>query len=94
MTRTEAEAMLDGQVEGWVLAVDAKQISKKFKFQDFKAALAFVNQVGALAESEGHHPDIHLTDYNQVTISLSTHAIGGLSRNDLILAAKINELNP
>src|SRR3989344_5421708 len=93
MTRMEAEAMLGEQIKDWSLNTAAKQISKQLKFKDFKDALKFVNQVGVLAENEGHHPDIPLTYYNQVSISLSTHTIGGLSRNDFILAAKINNLN-
>ena len=69
-----------------------RAISRSFVFKDFKEALAFVNKVGALAEEEGHHPDINLFDYQNVLITLSTHAIGGLSDNDFILAAKIDLL--
>lgn len=92
MTRVDAEAMLAHNVRDWSLDASAKQISKKFKFQDFKAALKFVNKVGEIAENDGHHPDLHLTDYNQVSVVLSTHAIKGLSPNDFIVAAKINNL--
>jgi 4a-hydroxytetrahydrobiopterin dehydratase len=56
------------------------------------AGIEFFNKVAALAEEEGHHPDLHLEGYRQVAIELWTHAIGGLSENDFILAAKINEL--
>ena len=80
---------LAAEVNGWTLAADAKSISREFTFKDFMPALAFVNKVGALAESEGHHPDIHWW-WNKVKLELSTHAIGGLSNNDFILAAKIN----
>lgn len=80
------------QVPGWSAAGDSKNISREFRFKDFKEALAFVNQVGALAESEGHHPDIHLHGWNKVRLLHSTHAIGGLSENDFILAAKVNAL--
>jgi 4a-hydroxytetrahydrobiopterin dehydratase len=90
-TREEAEILLK-QVSGWTLRNDAKSISKKFTFKNFTAALAFINTVGKIAESEGHHPNIHLTDYKFVTIELSTHAIGGLSQNDFILAAKIDAI--
>jgi len=79
------------QVLGWQLGVDVKGISKKFEFKDFKEAMVFVNKVAELAESEGHHPDIYIF-YNKVDLKLSTHAIGGLSENDFILAAKINHL--
>src|SRR3989344_1157457 len=72
--------------------VNDKLIEREFKFKDFKEALAFVNKVGAIAESEGHHPDINLHAYKKVLITLSTHAIKGLSENDFILAAKIDLL--
>ncbi len=79
-------------VQDWSLSADSKSISKEFKLMDFVGALNFVNQVGNIAESEGHHPDIEIFGYNKVKISLSTHAINGLSINDFILAAKINEI--
>ncbi|OHA68641.1 MAG: 4a-hydroxytetrahydrobiopterin dehydratase [Candidatus Wildermuthbacteria bacterium RIFCSPLOWO2_01_FULL_47_18] len=66
------------------------KIKKQFKFKDFKEAMAFVNKIAEIAEKEGHHPDITI-NYNRVTIELSTHSIGGLSENDFILAAKIEE---
>ena len=74
----------------WSVTGD-KKIHKEFKFKNFKQALNFVNRVGSLAESEGHHPDINLHNWNRVTITLSTHAINGLSENDFIVAAKIDE---
>ena len=80
------------EVLGWDLMEVGKKIEKNFKFKDFKAALDFINKVGELAEVEGHHPDIDLHNWNQVTLTLSTHAIGGLSENDFILAAKIGRL--
>ena len=89
LNHTEA-SILAKQIPGWLVADDAKKISRKYTFTDFKEALTFINRVGALSESEGHHPDIHLTGFNNVTIELSTHAIGGLSNNDFILAAKID----
>jgi 4a-hydroxytetrahydrobiopterin dehydratase len=67
------------------------KIVKELKLKDFREALAFVNQVGEIAEDEGHHPDIHVS-YNRVTLELWTHAIGGLSENDFIVAAKIDAL--
>ena len=71
---------------------DNLELFRKFKFKDFAEALAFVNKVGALAESEGHHPDIKF-GWGYVKISLSTHAIEGLSENDFIMATKIDKLN-
>lgn len=91
LSKIEAEVMLK-QVSDWSLSFDSKSISQKFVFSDFKHALEFVNKVGEIAEVEGHHPDIHLTDYKFVEIVLSTHAIDGLSNNDFIVAAKINNL--
>ena len=79
------------EVTGWEV-VDGKKIRKVFTFPDFKSALAFVNKVGDIAESEGHHPDIQF-GWGKVVIELTTHAIGGLSENDFILAAKIDATN-
>lgn len=92
MTKTDAQAMLEFHVKDWVLSQDAKSISKKFEFKNFSEALSFINKVGAIAESEGHHPDINLVDYKFVNIYLTTHAIDGLSQNDFIVAAKINAI--
>jgi 4a-hydroxytetrahydrobiopterin dehydratase len=75
----------------WRQSADARSIERVFVFPDFVTGLAFVNTVGAIAEAEGHHPDILLT-YTAVTITLSTHAIGGLSENDFIVASKIDEI--
>lgn len=88
-TKEEAKKYLK-KVEVWALIDGA--IEKKFQFIDFKHALSFVNKVGNLAESEGHHPDILLHQYRNVKMSLSTHAIKGISLNDFILAAKIDEI--
>ncbi len=87
-----------GQVEsGWEVINPSttlgagKKIQKEFKLKDFKKAMEFVNKVAVIAEGEGHHPDIHIF-YNLVKIELWTHAIGGLSENDFILAAKIGKI--
>ncbi|MEK7185448.1 MAG: 4a-hydroxytetrahydrobiopterin dehydratase [Patescibacteria group bacterium] len=82
---------LSEEIDRWHIIED-KSIEKTFKFADFATALAFVNKVGVIAEAENHHPDIHLTDWNKVMLSLSTQSIGGLSENDFILAAKIDEI--
>jgi len=76
-------------LSGWSL-VDANRIQKEFAFRDFARALAFVNRVGAVAEAEGHHPDILLHSWNKVRLEIMTHVIRGLSENDFILAAKID----
>lgn len=88
--REEAEVLLK-QVKEWKLSDDAKSISKNFKFKNFAEALAFTNKIGAIAEEEGHHPDLEL-GWGRVGVSLTTHAIKGLSENDFILAAKIDQL--
>ncbi len=79
------------QVANWTVVQD-KQLEKEFVFKDFAQAISFVNRIASIAESEGHHPDINLHRYKKVAITLSTHAIGGLSVNDFILAVKIDEL--
>lgn len=80
------------QVPNWEV-LEYKKIRRDFKFKDFKEAMAFVNKVADLAEMEGHHPDMLIYQWNKVCIELSTHAIGGLSENDFILAAKINSVS-
>jgi len=77
------------QVPGWEHQDGA--LVRTVKFKDFVGSMAFVNKVAEVAEAEGHHPDIHIS-WNKVTLTLTTHAIGGLSENDFILAAKINAL--
>jgi len=77
------------QVAGWDV-LEGFYIYKIFKFNNFADALEFVNRVGAIAEEEGHHPDMELS-WGRVGIKLFTHKIGGLSENDFIMAAKINE---
>lgn len=71
--------------------VDSIKIKKTLTFKDFKEAMGFVNKVAEIAEAEQHHPDIAIF-YNKVTIELWTHAIGGLSENDFVMAAKIGNL--
>jgi len=87
--KIEAGVLLE-QVPGWVLSEDGKKISKHYEFENFAEAREFVDEVADIAEREGHHPDIHLVNYKYVNIDLSTHAIGGLSQNDFIIAAKID----
>lgn len=84
---TAYKGMLDPE---WV-AEDEHHLFRSFKFDNFIHALDFTNRVGDIAEKEQHHPDIYLT-YGKVEIKLWTHNIGGLSENDFILAAKIDEL--
>ena len=80
------------QVEGWQLTEDGKSIFRKLTLKHFVEAVALLNQIAELSESEQHHPDLHLTSYRKLRIDLTTHAIDGLSENDFILAAKIDDL--
>ena len=79
-------------VPHWILAADGKRIRRKWIAKDFLIALDFFNRVGRIAQAEDHHPDLHLRGYRNVTIELSMHDIDGLSENDSIVAAKINQL--
>jgi 4a-hydroxytetrahydrobiopterin dehydratase len=82
-------------VPGWALTLGAAgevdHLHRRFTFADFVAAMAFVNRMADLAEVEGHHPDFSV-HYRLVDVELSTHDVGGLSRNDFILAAKISSI--
>jgi len=90
LTPDESEKFME-QIPGWELNETSTEISRKWKFEDFSKAMIFVNAVAALSEAEDHHPDFTI-NYSRVTLKLSTHAIEGLSENDFIMAAKINEL--
>ena len=91
---TEAEITeLKPQIPEWALVEKEgiQRLERVFRFTDFAEALNFTNRVGALAEEEGHHPAI-LTEWGRVTITLWTHKIRGLHRNDFIMAAKLDSL--
>lgn len=87
----EAASTLITRVPRWELSADAKRLSRRFVFDDFVAAMKFVNQVAVVAEQQGHHPDIGI-HWNLVELTLWTHKIGGLHENDFVLAAHIDEL--
>ena len=89
MARARAEELL-ATLDGWDLTAD--RLHRHFRFKDFAGAMRFVNALAALAEAEGHHPDFSLHDWNLLDVSTWTHAIGGLSENDFILAGKIDRL--
>ena len=99
LTLPEIEKFMK-QASGWTLTSDEDpkegivnaRIFKEYKFKDFIGAVNFINLVADIAEEEGHHPDIEI-HYNKVKLILWTHAIGGLSENDFILAAKIDAHN-
>jgi len=87
-----AVANLLPQVPGWVASPDGKAIRREWTARNFAKAAQFFQEVAILADDEGHHPDFHLTGYRQVAIDLTTHAVGGLTENDFILAAKIDAI--
>jgi 4a-hydroxytetrahydrobiopterin dehydratase len=90
-TRPEAEQQLK-KLTGWKLTEDGKRIRKEWTVKNFMAGMRFFEKIAEVAEEDGHHPDLHLQGYRNVAIELWTHAIGGLSENDFILAAKIDQL--
>jgi 4a-hydroxytetrahydrobiopterin dehydratase len=77
--------------DGWRV-LDEQRLEKQFKFPDFRHALDFVNRVGEIAEEQNHHPDIYFT-WGKARIQIWTHSVQGLSENDFILAARIDELD-
>lgn len=90
-----ALAQLHQQIPGfadWKI-VDEHHLVRTYKFPDFKSALAFVNRAGAIAEEQGHHPDILLA-WGKVEVTIWTHKVDGLTESDFILAAKIDQLAP
>jgi 4a-hydroxytetrahydrobiopterin dehydratase len=88
LSKEEAEAMVKDTPQ-WALSED--RIEREFEFADFRGSIDFINKVAEVAEEEGHHPDIYIS-YKKVTLELSTHKIGGLSKNDFILASKIDRI--
>lgn len=91
LSRAEAERLLE-HLDGWKLSDGGESIRRRWKVKNFAGGIEFLRGVAEIAEAEDHHPDVHLTGYRNVTIELTTHAIDGLSENDFILAAKIDEL--
>jgi len=90
LQKTDAEKYLQ-QTPGWNLKDNGKEISRDFKFKNFYETMAFVNALAWMAHQENHHPDITV-GYNYCHVSYSTHAVKGLTENDFICAAKINQL--
>ena len=86
-------AVLESSSSLWTIkeSVDGiLSLSRKFTARNFQAALDAINDIGAVAESENHHPDLHLTNYRDVEIEIYTHKVNGLTRNDFVLAELIN----
>ena len=84
-------ARLTGELGGGWQVVEERQLEKEYSFRDFRQALAFTNKVGALAEAQGHHPDIYLA-WGKVKLTIWTHKINGLTESDFVLAAKADRL--
>lgn len=91
LIRAESLGLLK-EVSGWKLSEDAKSIVREYVMKNFLSAVDLIQSIAKIAESENHHPDIHLTGYRFLKVELSTHAIGGLSENDFIVAAKVEML--
>lgn len=90
LTKAQAEDIMM-HVPDWKLSEDGTKITRLFGFKDFAKALAFVNEVGKVAEEEWHHPDIALS-WGKVEVTFTTHSIRGLTENDFIMAAKVNDI--
>lgn len=90
LTKAQAEDIIM-HVPEWKLSEDGTKITRLFGFKDFAKALAFVNEVGKVAEEEWHHPDIKLS-WGKVEVTFTTHSVRGLTENDFIMAAKVNDI--
>jgi 4a-hydroxytetrahydrobiopterin dehydratase len=91
LTRDEAQALMQQLNEVWKLADDGKSIRAEWKFRNFYHTMSFVNAVAHIANAEDHHPDMEV-GYGYCRMTFNTHAIGGLSQNDFICAAKVDAL--
>ena len=90
LTPGEADGLL-AEAPGWRLSYESTRIERRFEFKNFAEALDFANNIGTIAEQEGHHPDICL-GWGYCAVTFFTHKIKGLHENDFIMAAKVNEL--
>lgn len=90
LTQPQARELLR-QLPGWELAANAGEITKTYKFKDYYETMAFVNATAWISHHENHHPDLEV-GYNRCRVRYSTHAVGGLSENDFICAAKVDAL--
>lgn len=89
--RERAEELIKS-LEGWSFSEDGKSILRDYVMANFEAAVEFIGRLAQVAESQDHHPDIHLTDYRNLRIEYSTHVISGLTDNDFVMAAKTERL--
>ncbi len=93
LTREEATRYLNKLISEWELSEDAREIRRDFTFKGFNKTMGFVNAIAWIANAEGHHPDLEV-GFNHCLVRFTTHAIGGLSENDFICAAKVDALLP
>lgn len=91
LSAEESRALLS-TLPDWSLVAEGQRIRREWTARNFQAGVDFFVEIARLADQEGHHPDLHLEGYRQVAVELWTHAIGGLSENDFIMAAKIDRL--
>ena len=91
MTKQEVSEQLSNFSE-WALGEDGKSIERRYVLKNFVQAVDRINRIKDIAEAEGHHPDLHLTGYKNLKVVLYTHALGGITENDFIVAAKINQI--
>ncbi len=91
LSKEASEELLKQLKPEWMLIDGGRMLANTYTFKDFALTINFVNKIAAVAEEEQHHPDLTIS-YNNLGVELSTHAIGGLSENDFILAAKIDEI--
>jgi len=94
LASTEIDTLLQ-QLSGWIVAQNEGhlQLTKTFRFKGFTPGVELINRIAPIAEEEGHHPDLHLS-YGLLRVELWTHAAGGLTENDFVLAAKIDQIQP
>ena len=94
LTRSEIDQLL-AQLPGWTVVESGGhlELTRTYKFKGFTPGVALVDRIAPIAEAEGHHPDL-LLSYGSLTVRLWTHAVGGLTQNDFVLAAKIDEVAP
>ncbi|MEE4256807.1 MAG: 4a-hydroxytetrahydrobiopterin dehydratase [Bacteroidales bacterium] len=90
LNKSESETLLEQLATDWQI-IDSDKLKKEFPFENFKRAMAFAQEIALIAEKEMHHP-LLVIEYDKVTVELSTHDVNGLSENDFIMAAKIEEL--
>jgi len=91
LTQAEAEVQRAKLAAGWQLGKDGKSLLREFRFVDFYRTMSFVNAIAHVANMDDHHPDLEV-GYNYCRVRYSTHSIGGLSENDFICAAKIDQV--